>query len=108
MPRPLKVYRAHLGFFDTVVAAHSQKDALAAWGGAPGEFRQGFASVTDDEKAVTAALATPGVALYRPFGSSGAFTADKSLKGAALPAAETPRASKPKKPRRQKSRTRER
>src|SRR5262249_19435644 len=61
MPRALKVYRAHLGFFDTVVAAYSQKEALVAWGGGPGEFRQGFATVTNDERAVTAALANPGI-----------------------------------------------
>ena len=79
MPRPLKVYRAHIGFFDTVVAAHSQKEALTLWGGAPDEFRKGFASITNDEKAVTAALEMPGVVLYRPFGSMGAFSPKKTL-----------------------------
>ena len=33
MPRPLKVFRAHLGFYDTVVAVPSQKAAAEAWGG---------------------------------------------------------------------------
>src|SRR5262249_41760650 len=79
MARQLKVYRAHIGFFDTIVAAHSQKEALVAWGGSPGESRQSFVSVTSDVKAVTAALKTPGVVLYRPFGSDGQFSAERTL-----------------------------
>lgn len=79
MPRPLKVYRAHIGFFDTVVAAHSQKEALAHWGGSAAEFRQGFATVTNDVKAVEAALKYPGVVLYRPFGSGDAFSRERIL-----------------------------
>lgn len=79
MPRPLKVYRAHIGFFDSIVAAHSQKESLALWGGSPDEFRKGFASVTKDEDAVKAALANPGVVLYRPFGSKGPFSREKTL-----------------------------
>ena len=79
MPRALKVYRAHIGFFDTVVAAHSQKEALAAWGGSPEEFRKGFASTTNDQMAVNAALANPGVVLYRLFGSKAPFSPRKTL-----------------------------
>jgi hypothetical protein len=79
MPRPLKVYRAHIGFFDTVVAVHSQKEALVAWGGSSAESRHGFASLTNDVKAVTAALKNPGVALYRPFGSSGQYSTKRTL-----------------------------
>jgi hypothetical protein len=79
MPRPLKVYRAHIGFFDTIVAAHSQKEALVAWGGSPAESRQGFVSVTNDVKAMTAALKYPGVVLYRPFGSDGQFSPEPTL-----------------------------
>ena len=78
MPR-LKVFRNHIGFYDTVVAAPSQKAALAAWGAAPHEFKQGFAKVTDDTDAVEAALAQPGVVLRRPFGTRGAFKADAEL-----------------------------
>ena len=73
MARPLKVFRAHLGFYDTVVAAPSQKAALAAWGARVGEFRQGFAQITHDADAVTAALAKPGVVLRRLFGSHDPF-----------------------------------
>ncbi len=76
MPRPLKVFRAHLGFYDSVVAAPSQKAALAAWGASPREFAQGFARVTTDTAAVEAALAQPGVVLRRPAGSKGAFKAE--------------------------------
>src|SRR5215470_1995665 len=79
MARPLKVYRAHIGFFDTIVAAHSQKEALVAWGGSPAETRQGFVSVTNDVRAVTAALSAPGVVLYRPFGSDGQFSTERTL-----------------------------
>jgi len=86
MPRPLKVYRAHIGFFDTIVAAHSQKEALAAWGGSPEEFRKGFASVTRDDAALRAALAEPGRVLYRPFGSKGGFSAEKRLPKIRAPA----------------------
>lgn len=75
MGRPLKVFRVHLGFFDTIVAAPSQKAAIAAWGGAGNEFAKGFASVTNDPKAVKAALAHPGVVLRRPFGSNEPFAA---------------------------------
>jgi hypothetical protein len=81
MPRPLKVYRAHLGFFDTVVAAHSQKEALAAWGAGASELHQGFATVTNDKDAVVAALRYPGIVLYRPFGSGQAFSAERTLPG---------------------------
>jgi len=76
MARALKVFRAHLGFYDTVVAAPSQKAASEAWGADAREFAQGFASVTQDEDAVTAALARPGVVLRRPAGSRGAYKAE--------------------------------
>ena len=68
-----KVFRAHLGFYDTIVAAPSQKAALAAWGASPSEFAHGFAKVTQDPQAIEAALAQPGVVLRRPYGTKGAF-----------------------------------
>src|SRR5437879_6525246 len=71
--RPLKVFRAHLGFYDTVVAAPSQKAALETWGAGKGEFAKGFAKVTNDPVAVQSALANPGIVLRRPFGSDGPF-----------------------------------
>src|SRR5437762_1610060 len=69
----LKVFRAHMGFYDTVVAAPSQKAALGAWGAGKGEFARGFAEATSDPVAVQSALAHPGEVLRRPFGSSGPF-----------------------------------
>lgn len=75
----LKVFRAHLGFFDAIVAAPSQKAALAAWGAPASEFRKGFAAVTDDPEAVQAALTQPGVVLRRPFGSKAAFSIEPVL-----------------------------
>lgn len=74
--RPLKVFQAHLGFYDTVVAAPSQKAALEAWGAGKGEFAKGFAKVTNEPVAVESALSNPGVVLRRPFGSSGRFKSD--------------------------------
>jgi hypothetical protein len=69
----LKVFQAHLGFYDTVVAAPSQKAALAAWGARGSEFAKGFASVTTDPAAVEQALAHPGKVLKRPVGGKGAY-----------------------------------
>jgi hypothetical protein len=70
----LKVFRAHLGFFDTIVATTSQRKALEAWGAAPSEFTKGFATVTDDPQAVAAACEKPGTVLRRPFGNKGSFS----------------------------------
>jgi len=65
-----------MGFYDTVVAAPSQKAALEAWGAGKGEFAKGFAKMTNDPVAVESALANPGVVLRRPFGSNGLFKRD--------------------------------
>ncbi len=81
MPRKLKVFRAHFGFYDEIVAAPSQKAALQAWGAGAHEFKHGFATVTDEPALVKAALAQPGVVLKRQFGSKGAFEADAKLAG---------------------------
>lgn len=74
--RPLKVFQAHLGFYDTVVAAPSQKAALEAWGAGKAEFAKGFARISSDPGAVESALANPGVVLRRPFGSNRPFKRD--------------------------------
>ena len=71
--RPLKVFQAHMGFYDTVVAAPSQKAALEAWGAGKGEFAKGFAKLASDPVAIECALANPGEVLRRPFGSGGRF-----------------------------------
>ena len=76
MAKQLKVFRAHLGFYDTIVAAPSQKAALDAWGMHMNAFADGAAAVTTDKDAAEAALAHPGVVLKRPFGSKGEFKVD--------------------------------
>ena len=73
MPARLKVHQTHIGFHDLVVAALSMTAAVQAWGSNPRLFAQGFARVTQDTEAVTAALAHPGVVLRRPHGQTGAF-----------------------------------
>ncbi len=79
MPRHLKVFRAHLGFYDTAVAAPSRAAALKAWGSRQNLFREGVASETKDPQAVTAALAKPGVVLRRPVGSNAPFSENPGL-----------------------------
>lgn len=83
----LKVYAARLGFFDTAVAASSQKAALAAWGVHQDLFKDGSAAATDDPAAL-AALDRPGVVLRRPVGSTGAYA--EAAEAAPLPARRTP------------------
>lgn len=78
-PRPLKVFRTHLGFFDTIIAAPSMKAALEAWGARQNLFHEGLAEVTNDPKAVMAALARPGVVLRRAAGSDAAFSENPGL-----------------------------
>ncbi len=73
MAGKLKVFGAAMGFFDTVVAASSQKAALEAWGVRQNLFQDGAASVVTDAEAVKAALASPGVVLRRGVGASDPF-----------------------------------
>jgi hypothetical protein len=102
MPPRLKVFQAHLGFFDTIVAAPSQKAALEAWGSSQNLFRDGAASVATDGDAVKAALKRPGVVLKRLAGSNGEFVEQPALPGnvARLHArkAAAPKAAKTAKP----------
>ena len=70
----LKVFRTHLGFYDVVVAAPSQKAALEAWGAGSNLFAHGFASIVADPELAKAALRKPGVVLKRQFGSKGEFS----------------------------------
>lgn len=82
MPQSLRVYRTHLGFYDAIVAARSQKDALEAWGVHQNLFQNGMASVVGDDEIIKLARSKPGIVLRRMFGSSEKF-------------AEKPRAPKP-------------
>ena len=74
MAPKLKVFRTHLGFYDVIVAAPSQKAALEAWGAGSNLFDHGFASVVADPALMEAALRKPGVVLKRQFGSQGEFS----------------------------------
>jgi hypothetical protein len=72
MPK-IKVFTANLGFYETAVAARSQKLALAHWGVARDLFREGSARETHDPKAVDAAMRKVGLVVRRPIGSNGPF-----------------------------------
>jgi hypothetical protein len=72
--RPLKVFQAQFGFYDTVVAAPSQAAALRAWGVHQNLFTDGQARISDDARAVEAALAHPETPLRRALGSREAFS----------------------------------
>ena len=94
MAARLKVFAARLGFFDTVVAASSQKAALAAWGVHQDLFKDGSAQVTD-EPAAQVALDQPGTVLRRAVGSSGTYSAEAP---ASVPATSRKAAVKKAKP----------
>jgi len=79
MPARLKVFQAHLGFFDTVVAAPSRAAALKAWGSRQNLFRDGQAKPASDPDAIAAALAKPGLVLRRPVGRNLAFSENSAL-----------------------------
>jgi hypothetical protein len=89
--RKLKVFKAQIGFYDTVVAAPSQAAALRAWGMHQNLFASGQASVTDDPDAVKAALAHPETPLKRAIGSKDPF-------GLQARPPEVPDAPRPKAP----------
>lgn len=73
MPPRLKVYATRIGFHDVIVAAPSQKAALAAWDVRENLFANDAASVAEDPAAVEAALAAPGTVLRRAAGTSDPF-----------------------------------
>jgi len=77
----LKVFSANMGFFETVVAAPSQKAALAAWGTTQNLFSEGMAKLAEDPEIVAQALASPGKVLRRAVGSKAAFSAQPAPPG---------------------------
>jgi hypothetical protein len=77
--RKLKVFQAHMGFYDTVVAAPSQPAALRAWGVRQNLFASGQARPCDEPDAIRAALAHPETPLKRAVGSKAAFGLNASL-----------------------------
>ena len=83
MPK-IKVFTANLGFYETAVAARSQKMALAHWGVTRDLFREGSAKETHDPKAVAAAVHKVGMVVRRPIGSAGPFEERKEAEQALL------------------------
>src|SRR4029077_15834300 len=79
MARKLNTYQTSLGFFDLAVAAPSMKAALEAWGADSNLFHQGAAKQSEDPDIIAATMATPGVVLKRPVGSSGSFKEHSEL-----------------------------
>src|SRR4051812_5719728 len=77
--RKLKVFQASVGFYDTVVAVPSQAAALRAWGTHQNLFKDGVARPAEDEAAIHAALAQPGIVLRRAIGTSDRFGLDPGL-----------------------------
>lgn len=73
MPRALKVFRTPIGFYDAVVAAPSQKAALAAWGTTTNLFASGDACVVEDPALQAEALAHPGGVIKKPRGDVAAM-----------------------------------
>ena len=72
MPK-IKVFTANLGFYETAVAARSQKMALAHWGVTRDLFHEGTAKESRDPKAVEGAMRKVGMVVRRPIGSTGPF-----------------------------------
>jgi hypothetical protein len=66
LPPRIKVFRTQIGFTGWVVATSSQQAALEAWDVSRNLFATGEASVTDDPKAIAAALTDIGKAVAMP------------------------------------------
>jgi hypothetical protein len=90
--RRLKVFRAQLGFYDSVVAAPSQAAALRAWGVRQNLFTEGQAIVTNDPQAVEAARGHPETPLRRVAGSKAPFELNPTSLPAIPDAPKWPRA----------------
>lgn len=71
-----KVFTAHLGFYDTVLAAPSRKEALAIWRAPANTFTNGFAEETRDAALTKLATAMPRVVFKRMHGSKAKFKPD--------------------------------
>jgi hypothetical protein len=95
MPRALKVFRTPVGFYDAIVAAPSQKAALAAWGTTTNLFASGDACVVEDPALQAEALAQPGEVIKTPRGDVAAMLGPEPPKRPARqqtpPAAEKPK-----------------
>jgi hypothetical protein len=66
LPPRIKVFRTQIGLNDYVVATSSQQAALKAWDVSRNLFASGEAEVTNDPKAIAAALSDIGKAVAMP------------------------------------------
>ena len=76
----LNVYVTPAGFYDAVVAAPSQKAALAAWGVHANLFADGQAGPEEDPAWRDQALASPGEVIRKPRGDPAALMAQPAPK----------------------------
>jgi hypothetical protein len=86
--RPLKVYVTQIGFHEAIVAAHSQRAALEAWGISRNLFAVGRAHDTRDPAVCAMAMAEPGRVFARPMNSAKPFRAVRDIKEGAVTLAE--------------------
>jgi len=92
MVRKLQVYQTSQGFYDLLVAAPSMKAALEAWGAGSNLFQQGDARLSEDKRAISAALKKPGTVLRRPIGTDKAFAEQSGAPTVASLEARMPKA----------------
>lgn len=78
LPPRIKVFRTRIGFREWVVATSSQAAALEAWDMSRNLFASGEAEVTDDPKAIEAALANIGKPVALPQSAAKARKAAKA------------------------------
>ena len=98
--RRLKVCHTTLGFYESIVAAANQREALEAWGVSQNLFAERAAKIEDDAEAVKAALAAPNQPLRRPIGSKGAYALDPESPQPPKAKGETSKPTRPKPDRR--------
>lgn len=98
----LKVFCAPVGFYDAVIAAPSQKAALAAWGTTTNLFASGDATVVEDPALQAEALARPGEIIKKSRGDVAAMLGPKPAKVAAVPKVGVRPSKPPQRPDRSK------
>lgn len=72
-PRLLKIFVTQIGLHETIVAATSQRAAIAAWDVAENVFARGRAYDTRERGVYAIALEHPGQVFARPAGSGKPF-----------------------------------
>lgn len=86
--RPLKVYVTQIGFHEAIVATHSQRSALEAWGITRNLFAVGRAHDTRDQAVCKVAMAEPGRVFARPMNSAKPFRAVRAIQEGAVTLAD--------------------